>query len=138
MGAGPSVLASEVSKPHDCVDLATEEEARQEVVRLRKMIRDHQQVLESALEAVEVPQTRIPTGSASSPSRTRPANFARFDNPSAQAFTLNDSPELHDYLVNEFHRFENSATDQVNICELRTTSTYLRLLLFNWCFYFHC
>lgn len=56
--------------------------------------------------------SRVPTGGASSPSRSKPANFYEFDNQQAKAFELNKAPELCSYLSKEFHRFQNSEDDQ--------------------------
>jgi hypothetical protein len=111
MGAGGSVLTNELSKPSDCSNLATEEEARNEVMRLRKMLRDNQSGIETAISATG---QAVPTESASSPTRSRPADFKRFDNKAAEEFHLENSPELSDYLVNEFHRFQVSTSDQVS------------------------
>jgi len=58
------------------------------------------------------PMKTTPTGGASSPSRTNPANFYKFDNHQAKAFELDKAPELWSYLSKEFHRFQNSEDDQ--------------------------
>jgi len=54
----------------------------------------------------------IPTGGASSPSRSNPANFYKFDNQQATMFELDKAPEFRSYLSKEFHRFQNSEEDQ--------------------------
>lgn len=104
-------MANELGKPSDCTDLANEEEARNEVTRLRKMIRDNKHILESASDASG---KDTPSGSFCSPSRTRPADLTRFDQVPAETFHLKSSPELSDYLTNEFYRFQVSTSDQVN------------------------
>lgn len=103
-------MANELGKPSDCTDLANEEEARMEVMRLRKMIRDNKHILESANDATD---KEAPMGSFASPSRTRPADLKRFDQVPAETFHLKSSPELSDYLTNEFYRFQVSTSDQV-------------------------
>ena len=110
MGAGPSVLANELNKPHDCSDVQNEEEAKKEIIRLRKLLRDNQRGLESAISATG---QALPKESSSLASRGRPAKFERFDSVAAEEFHLDYSPELSDYLVNEFHRFQVSTSDQV-------------------------
>jgi len=89
MGAGPSVLANELNKPPDCSDVANEEEAKKEIVRLRKLLRDNQRGLENAISATG---QALPKESPSSSSRIRPEKFARFDNIAAEEFHLEDSP----------------------------------------------
>jgi hypothetical protein len=144
MGSGQSVLRAEIDKPANCEDLTTEEEVMSELIRLRKLVRDHRKILKKAAQIAEKEQSPVsdepmtssrltarlpkgdraripsnggamclvPTGGASSPSRSRPANFAKFDNLQAKAFKLDKSPELRDYLSNEFNRFQNSDDDQ--------------------------
>jgi len=110
MGAAPSVLANELSKPSDCSDLVTDKEARNEVLRLRKLLHDHQYGLETAISATgQAP----PTKSGSSSAECRLANIKHFDEIGVEKFLLEKSPELSDCLANEFNRFQVSTSDQV-------------------------
>mmetsp|Transcript_35123 Transcript_35123/g.45298 ORF Transcript_35123/g.45298 Transcript_35123/m.45298 type:complete len:196 (+) Transcript_35123:102-689(+) len=48
MGSSASVLDSELEKPLDCSDLTSEEDLRNEVQRLRNLVREHEKPLRSS------------------------------------------------------------------------------------------
>jgi len=116
MGNGVSIQ-SEITKPVDCSDLKSDCDARAEVYRLRKLMRDNQQLIISANTGGRLTSinTNVPPSSANkgisskgTPTSIKsPTNvdFSRFDRDGNKDFKLANAPSLYDYIVNEFHRF---------------------------------
>jgi len=130
-----SLLTSELAKPLDANDL-DEKAAKAEVVRLRSLLRQHEQaLLKSSMatagggggttrasltvkispavapaetEASQGAPVKSPNGCKSPYSR---ADVAKFDNNHAASFNVEDCPQIRDYLINEFSRF--AGADQV-------------------------
>mmetsp|Transcript_44412 Transcript_44412/g.56862 ORF Transcript_44412/g.56862 Transcript_44412/m.56862 type:complete len:255 (+) Transcript_44412:79-843(+) len=110
MGNGVSIQ-SEITKPVDCSDLKSDCDARAEVYRLRKLMRDNQQLIISANTGGRLTSinTNVPPSSANkgisskgTPTSIKsPTNvdFSRFDRDGNKDFKLANAPSLYDYQV---------------------------------------
>eukprot|EP00615_Pteridomonas_danica_P005062 CAMPEP_0114360686 /NCGR_PEP_ID=MMETSP0101-20121206/24050_1 /TAXON_ID=38822 ORGANISM="Pteridomonas danica, Strain PT" /NCGR_SAMPLE_ID=MMETSP0101 /ASSEMBLY_ACC=CAM_ASM_000211 /LENGTH=242 /DNA_ID=CAMNT_0001505047 /DNA_START=38 /DNA_END=767 /DNA_ORIENTATION=+ len=65
MGSASSVVATEAKKPLNCSDIKSGEDAREEVKRLRKLLRDHEDVIKS-IEKSDNKQNQIVSKQTSS------------------------------------------------------------------------
>jgi len=107
MGNGVSIQ-SEITKPVDCSDLKSDCDARAEVYRLRKLMRDNQQLIISANTGGRLTSinTNVPPSSANkgisskgTPTSIKsPTNvdFSRFDRDGNKDFKLANAPSLYD------------------------------------------
>jgi hypothetical protein len=116
MGAAGSVLEAEASKPINCSDIGVKE-AKDEVRRLRLLLREHQGVIHKinsdpagvssgVKQVTKEEEGEIkPKAKEERPPIRQIPNFEKYDNDFAKCFDLNDSPTLKDYLLNSFYRF---------------------------------
>lgn len=114
MGAGSSVLSAEIAKPLDASDLKSADDARHEVVRLRRLLHENHKNIAATVSMphglkLDVPPRPLAPTALKSPTRI---DFSRFDIAGDVAhFKLDQCPQLRDYIANEYSRF--AGEDQV-------------------------